>query len=99
MTNHVFLSQSALEDMQNALDWYAEQSEGLEQRFHKAVTERLKFIAKYPEASPVRAVKYRGVQLKKFPYALYYDYDEANSIVQVTAILHDKMDKSILKRR
>ncbi len=64
-TLHIF--KTALDDLQNALDWYESQSNGLESRFSKAVNERLSFIADYPEASSIRVEGFRGAQLKKFP--------------------------------
>ena len=94
---HIF--KSALDDMQQALDWYDAQSTGLEQRFSKEVNQRLSFIAENPEASPVRAENFRGAQLKKFPYTIYYDFDAAIGIVYIAAVLHDKRDRKILKKR
>jgi plasmid stabilization system protein ParE len=99
MSNTLHVVQSALDDIQNALDWYESQSAGLEQRFHKALMERLKFIQTYPEATPFLDKRFRGVQLKKFPFTIYYNYDETNAFVRVAAILHNKRDKSILKNR
>ena len=96
-TIHVF--ESALNDLQNALDWYDSQSQGLEQRFSKEVNARLTFIATHPEASPVRAENFRGTQLKKFPYTIYYDFDEPHAQINVVAVLHDKRDKKVLKQR
>ena len=96
-TIHVF--KSALDDLQNALDWYNAQSFGLEQRFSKEVNDRLAFISAHPEASPIRAENFRGAQLKKFPYTIYYDFDETNGIVHIAAVLHDKRDRNILKKR
>jgi plasmid stabilization system protein ParE len=94
---HIF--KSALDDLQDALDWYESQSSGLEQRFSKAVNERIKFITTHPEASPIRVEGYRGAQLKKFPYTIYYYYDETQKVVFVSAVLHDKRDRKILKNR
>ena len=99
MSNTIHIFKSALDDLQNALDWYDSQSYGLEQRFSKEVNERLTFIAEHPEASPVRAENFRGTQLKKFPYTIYYDFDEVNAVVHIAAVLHDKRDRKILKKR
>ena len=99
MSNTLHVIQSALNDIQNALDWYESQSIGLEQRFHKVLMERLKFIQTYPEATSFLDKRFRGVQLKKFPFTIYYNYDEANAIIRVAAVLHNKRDKSILKER
>ncbi len=99
MSNTLHVLQSALDDIQNALEWYESQSTGLEQRFHKALMERLKFIQIHPEATSFWDKRFRGVQLKKFPFTIYYNYDEANAVIRVAAVLHNKRDKSILKER
>ena len=94
---HVF--KAALDDLQDALDWYEAQSVGLEQRFSKAVNERMKFISNNPEASAIRAEGFRGAPLKKFPYTIYYDYDDALQVAYISAVLHDKRDRKILSIR
>jgi plasmid stabilization system protein ParE len=96
-TLHLF--KTALDDLQDALDWYESQSIGLEQRFSKEINERLAFITTYPEASPVRVEHFRGAQLKKFPYTIYYDFEETQNTVHIAAVLHNKRDKNVLKER
>ena len=96
-TLHIF--KSALDDLQEALDWYESQSTGLEQRFSKEINERLSFISQHPEASPIRAEDFRGAQLKKFPYTIYYDFHAFQNRVDVAAVLHNKRDRTVLKER
>ncbi len=96
-TLHIF--KAALDDLQNALDWYESQSSGLENRFSKEINERLTFISNHPEASPFRAENFRGTQLKKFPYTIYYDYNDLQNVVYVAAVLHNKRDRNILQER
>ena len=55
---HIF--KDALDDLQDALDWYESQSNGLEIKFSKAINQRLSFIAKYPKASSIRLEGFRG---------------------------------------
>jgi plasmid stabilization system protein ParE len=81
------------------LDWYEAQQTGLEQRFHKSLMERLKFIQTHPEAAAYLDKRFRGSQLKKFPFTIYYNFNEANALVRIAAVLHNKRDKSILKER
>lgn len=61
--------------------------------------ERLKFIQTHPEATSFLDKRFRSVQLKKFPFTIYYNYDEANATLRVAAVFHNKRDKSILKER
>ena len=52
----------ALDDLENALNWYESQSEGLEQRFSKDMNERLAFIKTYPEAYSHKDLSRRTTQ-------------------------------------
>jgi plasmid stabilization system protein ParE len=99
MTNTLTINQFALEDMQNALDWYENQSIGSEQKFHKAIDEILKFIQKYPEAAAPRYRQLRYKALKKFPYYVLYLFDEAQGTIEIVAILHDRQDRKTWKTR
>jgi plasmid stabilization system protein ParE len=99
MGNTLKISQAALDDMQKALDWYESQSEGIEQRFHKAISESLKFILNYPEASAMRYRQLRYKTVKKFPYYILYIFDEINAHVEIVAILHEKQDRKVWKNR
>jgi toxin ParE1/3/4 len=96
-TLHIF--KSALDDLQTALDWYDSQSAGLEKRFSKEINDRLAFISQHPEASSIRAENFRGTLLKKFPYTIYYDFDELQNVVFIAAVLHNKRDRSVLGER
>ena len=96
-TLHIF--KAALDDLQDTLDWYESQSTGLEQRFSKELNARLTFISNHPEASPVCAEGFRGTPFKKFPYVVYYDFDEPQNVVHVVAVLHSKRDRTVLKGR
>jgi plasmid stabilization system protein ParE len=99
MSAKLHILNAALDDLQNALDWYDLQSTGLEQRFSKEINERLTFISVHPEASPIRAEDFRGAQLKKFPYTIYYDFDDIQNVVYVAAVLHNKRDRNVLQKR
>jgi toxin ParE1/3/4 len=99
MSNTLFVYKSALEDIQKAMDWYESQRGGLETHFHQALTLRLKFITDNPEAAAIRLEGFRSIQLKKFPYSVYYEFDDTNATVRVVAVLHDKRDRKILQKR
>lgn len=99
MGNTLKINQAALDDMQKALDWYESQSAGTEQRFHKAISESLKFILNYPEASAKRYRQLRYKAVKKFPYYILYIFDEMNAHVEIVAILHEKQDRKVWKNR
>ena len=61
MSNTIHIFKSALDDLQNALDWYDSQSNGLEQRFSKEVNARLIFSTAYLENPLHESVRLRDV--------------------------------------
>ena len=66
------ITQSALDDIQNSMEWYFEQNDELGLRFYKHLIDRLKFIRANPEAAAFLDNRFRGSQLKKFPFTVYY---------------------------
>ena len=93
------IAQSAFDDIQKAMEWYVEKSDELELRFYKHLIDRLKFIRANPEAAAFLDNRFRGSQLKRFPFTVYYHYDEVHDRVKVVAVLHNKRNRSILKKR
>ena len=81
------------------MEWYSEQRDGLELRFYKHLIDRLKFICANPEAAAFLDNRFRGTQLKKFPFTVYYHYNEVHDTVKIAAVLHNKRNRSILKKR
>ena len=98
-TTKLHITQPAFDDIQNAMEWYVAQSDGLELRFYKHLIDRLKFIRANPEAAAFLDKRFRGSQLKKFPFTVYYHYNEVHDQVKIAAVLHNKRNRSILKKR
>ena len=87
----------ALGDYSEAYEWY--EDKGVEKKFERAVLDRLKFISLYPEASPYKYQHLRGTHLKKFPYRLFFELNDALKIATIVAILHDARDSALLNQR
>ena len=76
MSYTIRFSPYALGDYSEAFEWYEDKNKGLEKRFEKEVTDRLKFISHYPEASGYKYQHLRGTRLKKFPYRIFFELDD-----------------------
>jgi plasmid stabilization system protein ParE len=87
----------ALSDYSEAYEWY--EDKGVENKFERAVLDRLKFIALYPEASPLKYQYLRATHLKKFPYRLFFELNDTQKIATIVAILHDARDNALLSQR
>jgi plasmid stabilization system protein ParE len=85
--------QTATDDLQEAFDWYEEQSTGLGERFVNQVDDYLDLIRKNPYQFAIQfSGKYRFALLRHFPFRIVYRIDEAKDHVYVSAIFHTSRD-------
>jgi plasmid stabilization system protein ParE len=99
MSYNITFTNLAFDDYNEALMWYEEISLQTRLNFEKAVTERLNFISKYPEAAPVQFEVLRGVLVKKFKYKIYYRVFPNQNKIVVHAIAHTARDIDFIKER
>lgn len=90
MKYQLLIFEEVLSDIRQAMQWYSEQSKGLEVRFAVAIEEVIHQVLRAPLAF---AVKYKNIRIahpRKFPYNIHFYVDEPNSLVVITAIVHGK---------
>ena len=97
MTYSVELSQFAVDDLRDILDWYKDQREGLDQEFTTALDDALKQIETNPFAFQAKIKKSRHIILQRFPYKVVFSVIE-NKIKVVGIIHHARSPKLIRKR-
>ena len=90
MTYRVIVRPEAAREVQGAFDWYGGRSEGLGLEFLRAADACLASVRRNPSAFPKVHKDVRRVLMRKFPYALFYLFEE-ESIVAV-ACFHAKRD-------
>jgi plasmid stabilization system protein ParE len=87
------LFQTAIADLQDAYDWYEEQSTGLGNRFAKEVDEYLDLIEKNPFQFAVQfSGRFRFALLRHFPFRIVYRINEEQKRIFVSAIFHTSRD-------
>ena len=86
-------------DVQEAKIWYKDQKEGLEIEFASAIENAIKQIIKMPTAYSPRYKNVRIAHPKIFPYNIHFYIDEDNKTIVFTAIVHNKRNPSIVKKR
>jgi len=77
----------ALQEIQQAVDYYNKVSVGLGSRFRQNLLDTIKTTKKNPAYNSFRYDEVRFAVVKKFPYAVHYTIDEFNRIVKVQAVL------------
>jgi plasmid stabilization system protein ParE len=95
----VELSNDAVADYENAIAWYEEQKTGLGFDFSVRLAEVFESIEQYPERQRFLFENRRFAFVKQFPYKVYFIVDEAEHLIIVFAILHNKRDPAVWQKR
>ena len=93
------LNQDAVTDIQEAVDWYEEQKIGLGLEFIDDFDKIAQVLQENPYLYPKLTDKIRKALMQKFPYATFYESNEEKAEVEILAILHQKRDPELLKKR
>lgn len=93
----VGLSPSADADIQRAYSWYEAQRQGLGVEFVQRVDEAIAKIERNPLAHAKLILDARRINLKQFPYGLWYTVRESGEIV--IACLHHRRDPRVGEHR
>lgn len=90
MDASLVLAPEAQQDVGAAYAWYEARRVGLGEEFLSALDARLQGVRRSPEMyAPVHKTYRRGL-LRRFPYAVYYEYRDAT--VAVYAVFHTSRD-------
>ena len=89
----------ALQDIQDATDWYNEQLPGLGSRFQKQVKNQINSLKKNARGYAIRYGDVRFVLIKKFPFLVHFVLDESRKTVDIIAVLHTSRNPRIWSGR
>ena len=90
----------ALQDICNVHDWYQKQKTGLGKDFTATVILQVEELQKETVVHHLFFQNVRCVQLKKFPYTIFYFIKEETNQLVVVAVLGNKQDQlTIVKNR
>ena len=87
----------AEEDASAAFDWYETQRAGLGDGFSDDLSRSFAAIARSPMLHPPVDGQLRRLNLRRFPYGVYYVANDTG--VEVVAIFHHSRNPDILSRR
>ncbi|MCF8257574.1 MAG: type II toxin-antitoxin system RelE/ParE family toxin [Flavobacteriales bacterium] len=97
MEFEVIILATALADVQDAVDYYDEQSIGLGEKFEAELNAFLITL----ESNPFFQNRYdevRCLPLKKFPYMVHFTVDRQAQLVVVHAVFHTSLHPKVWKR-
>jgi plasmid stabilization system protein ParE len=84
-------------DIEEAIDWYENESKGLGKRFFKSFEDALEKIVKNPDAYLFIIPDVRRVLLKNFPYKIFYSVSP--DTIFIIGVFHAKRSKGFIRRR
>jgi plasmid stabilization system protein ParE len=84
-------------DIHAAYDWYECQRRGLGEEFLRCVDACLRGISREPELHEKVQGECRRSLLRRFPYAVFYEYGK--EVVTVYGVLHTSRDPEKWQRR
>lgn len=85
---NVRLLEPAVDEFNEAVDWYRGQSAGLAEKFAAEVQVACQRIAEHPHAWHPLGEGVRRFRLKRFPYGLVYVVEAGDILVLAVAHLH-----------
>lgn len=92
MANTLSIAPRAESDLMEAFRWYEARSVGLGHDFFRCVEARLNLIARAPQLFRKRGPIHRLAKTDRFPYAIYFIWEEASAHVIVRRVLHFAQD-------
>lgn len=98
MAYEVIILPIAITDVQNAVDYYDEQSLGLGEKFEAELNEFLISLETFPFFQN-RYEEVRCLPLKKFPFMAHFTVNEEAQQVVIYAVFHTSLHPKAWKRK
>lgn len=86
----LIIAPEALNDVDEAYCWYEDRRPGLGEEFLGCVDACIQGICRMPDRNPVIHEEYRRALVRRFPYAVFYEYTA--DMVTVYSIFHTSQD-------
>jgi len=84
------------QEIADAYHWLERRDEGLGKEFLRCLDAAITTICQSPEGYSKAFDDFRHYQVRRFPYTVYYEYEDA--MVLVYAVYHSAQDLSRLKK-
>jgi len=97
MAAELILAPEAEQDLAEAYEWYENRRAGLGEEFLSCVDACLAAILRSPEMHSVVHERYRRGLVRRFPYAIFYEY--SGGAVAVYCVAHTARDPRKWRKR
>jgi plasmid stabilization system protein ParE len=97
MAADLVMAPEAEQDVSEAYAWYERQRAGLGEEFMSCVDACIEAVCRTPKMHRVVHESYRRGLVRRFPYAVFYEY--ADNTVTVYAVMHTARDPGKWRER
>ena len=97
MTAELVTAPEAEEDIADAYAWYENHRPGLGEEFFSCVEACIEAIRRAPEMHALVHENYRRGLVRRFPYAVFYEYTEGT--VRIYSVFHTSRDPRKWRQR
>jgi plasmid stabilization system protein ParE len=97
MAAKLIIAPEAERDIEEAYNWYECQRAGLGEEFLNCVDACVQAISRMPEMHAKVHEEYRRGLLRRFPYAIFYEY--ADGVLTVYGVFHTARDPKKWRQR
>jgi plasmid stabilization system protein ParE len=97
MAAELIVAPDAERDIDAAYSWYESQRVGLGEEFLSCVDACIQSIRRTPEGHRIVCASYRRGLVRRFPFAVFYEY--APDVVTVFCVVHTSRDREKWRQR
>ena len=97
MSYSVELTDQAIHDLSEIMDWYGDQKEGLEIEFRLSLEAAFDQLKRNPLAFQIRIKGSRNILLQRFPYKVIFKI--YNERIKIYGVLHHSRSTRLIRKR
>lgn len=97
MATELIFAPEAQQDIDEAYSWYEDRRHGLGEEFLSCVEATIQKICRTPELYAKIYNEYRRTLVRRFPYAIFYEYTNGN--IYIYSIFHTSQNPEKWKKR
>jgi plasmid stabilization system protein ParE len=97
MAAKLIIAPETAQDISEAFGWYETRRDGLGEEFLGCVEACIQRVCRYPEIHAKVHEDYRRALVRRFPYAVFYEY--AHETVTVYGVFHTSRDPEKWRQR
>lgn len=98
MSYKINIDVDALNDIQDATDWYELQLKGLGIRYKNQVKKQINSLKKNPHLYAIKYNEIRCRKIEKFPFLIHYKVNDQLKLIEIFAVFHTSRNPEIWKR-